>query len=1144
MDTNDQAEFKSFIHDFLDDSFDESADDHYLTSFRVFGNDQSTYARQESEQHLFLLEKSHYLHFYFSYNKQHDAKPHHLTLQRVMTSESVTAEIAFPEGRDYECYTSIDTSKLYTEENPLDKQQVDELQVKISDAEGNTLEECNSYWMLGGGALDHVELTNICLLRSEDSEEAFSDVDQSLTYIQFRREDLAQIFVASLFEPRTQLPTEFFRVNVALYDDMGRLLQFENREASYAENEGCDYQFLTVSLGSFSDYHWEQGSYRIEVSWCREVMASLMFTVAEKDLLGDFDINAIQPKVDRGSRKIVQGVKNAQEKLDAMIGMKKIKERIASLRQMSRLKQQRQRVGLPTQEIPLHALFIGNAGTGKSTIVELIGQLYHEMGLLSKGHVVYEERRTLIGRYYDSELRETERALRNAQGGILFIDHAPTLNVKDDPKDPGHKVLESLLIAMEDRDKRDWMLVLAGYPNEMDKMLNSNPGLRSCFNETFYFEDFKVDELMQIADLHCRQNKYLMTEEARLNLESLVTRDYNTRDESFGNGRYIKQLLEQKIIPHMGLRLLNVETPTIAQLQTITEEDIPSLRRSESSRGLEQLREMVGLTSLKTSIESHLDFVKMTNLRMQQGIHTSMPPLHMVFMGNPGTGKTTVAGYMGEIYASFGILSHGEVIHVEKSDLVGDHIGETEAKVRAVLSRARGNVLFIDEAYQLWSAKDDHDFGRIVVESLLTTLSNEYVDMIVILAGYTHEMDRLLEMNPGLKSRFPYVFHFEDYTADELLKIGKYSVRRQGFAMTEEAEKLLRAIILKQTRQKTSSFGNARFVKRLLTTQILPRMASRLAQQCTSVPSLQELTTIIGEDMPITKEEASRIENRSFDEALLSEALEELDAMVGLRQVKCALHNFIDIMRHLSQDGNFTPDASVMQWNFMGNTGTGKSTVARIMAKIFRGMGLLQQGNMVEVKGEEIFNVPEYRCDQVLTDAMTKAKQGVLFIDGDAPIFKNTFSDGLTGEQLRFKLQNLMQKEGSCGAMIMAQCELPQKPIVQSLAKCGVYDFDQTLLFEDYTSEELFQILESCIERHQAKFDEVASAKMRKFIDNLSQNRALGFANARTMKLLSKSILGIMLLRQSREKDAGERVIKGSDVESFEWAKPFRKIGF
>ena len=202
---------------------------------------------------------------------------------------------------------------------------------------------------------------------------------------------------------------------------------------------------------------------------------------------------------------------------------------------------------------------------------------------------------------------------------------------------------------------------------------------------------------------------------------------------------------------------------------------------------------------------------------------------HVIFTGNPGTGKTTVARLLGRIYRALGLLSKGEVISTERRELVGEYIGQTEEKMNAILRRARGNVLFIDEAYSLCTDSDDRrDYGRHVVESLLSVLTEPHPDMVVVLAGYDDEMERLMQSNPGLKSRFPYKFHFDDYTADELMQIAGLTLERGGYRLTPEARELLRDTVENALAHKDRSFANARWVNRFVTSGILPAMARRV----------------------------------------------------------------------------------------------------------------------------------------------------------------------------------------------------------------------------------------------------------------------------------------------------------------------------
>lgn len=959
-------------------------------------------------------------------------------------------------------------------------------------------------------------------------------------YVEFKEDAFLQINAHCYFNSRVKLSHIINELCFCLYDQNGKLIIRNN--ASTYEIESEKVQIAFYSFNPVKGVRWDVGRYKVEFRVFDRPVMIASFNVGTHNLEGEADVAQIVSMLKDNALRDNTSEK-AMDRLDQLIGLKTVKEKIHSISRLSMLSQLRKDMGLPTTNAPLHACFIGSPGTGKTTVAKIIGEIYKDLGLLSQGHVVKLERRNLVGRYYDSELRATEQAIQSAQGGVLFIDEAYNLYVPDDPRDPGKRVLESLLTALSDEKRRDWMLVLAGYPDEIGVMMKANPGLESRINERFFFDDYNLDELMQIADLYCKRNKYKMSAEVRKHLYSIVARDYGSRDKDFGNARYINNLMEKTIIPKMAHRISYINNPTKVQLQTIEIEDVPSLRKEGTeSRGMVGLNQMVGLSNLKHNLYQHLNVVRLANMRMKQGLHTQMPPLHMIFTGNPGTGKTTVADFLGEIFASMGLLSRGDVVRVEKKDLVGSHIGETEQKMKSILNRAKGNILFIDEAYQLYSKEGENDYGKIVIESLLTTLSNDKIDMIVILAGYPKEMELLLKMNDGLPSRFPYKFHFEDYSVEELHKIVLRYAADNNYSFTKKAEVLMKAIIKREVLRKRSSFGNARFVIRLFSTEVLSRMATRLST-IENVPTKRQLKTIIAEDIPITKEEVSRIERGCFDEKAIDEALKKLDNLVGQVSVKRAIHNFVDIARYLNSKEETFVGKGLLKWNFVGNTGTGKSVVAKILAEILKAMNLLDKGNIVEVRGEQIFNVSEYQCDQVLSQAMKLSQHGLLFIDGDAPEFRNMHEYRLTSEQLRIKLTSLVAEIGGQGALVIAECNSPRQTIANSLAINGIYDFDHTFFFDDYTSDELYQILCQLLNKRKIKFTREAEFKIREYIDLLCSNRSLSFANARTMKHLARTIYEQVILRASRDKSSPHNRVLLEDVAGYNWQQP-RKIGF
>ena len=926
---------------------------------------------------------------------------------------------------------------------------------------------------------------------------------------------------------------------VLLYSDTGRILS--HRKLAAADRPEEPDGLIRLSLQTVwepgEDWTWKKGKYLVEVRFHHLILHIASFTVADKDVEGVlYEWEVSLKKSD------------PFEELQHMVGLKGVKEQMERYRARVCLALNRKNKGLDTPLPSLHAAFMGSPGTGKTTVARLYGQMLKELGLLSKGHVVCEKRSTLLGQNYSSEQEKTLAALEKARGGVLFIDEAYLLYKPEDPKDPGKNVLETLLTEMGNGNDTDWALLLAGYTEEMNGLFTQNPGFDSRIprQNRYVFEDYTVDELMQIADSYCEQNRYFLSPGARKALRNKVQRDYHLRDKSFGNGRYIKSLLTDDVLQSMSVRLRSIKEPSLIQLMTITQEDIPSLRVKDYTRPMKKLQSMVGLSQLKQNIERHLQMVRMQMLRNEQGIPSELPPLHMAFVGNPGTGKTTVADLIGEVYASLGILSVGHVVRVERKDLVGSRVGETEQKTAEVLKRAKGNVLFIDEAYTLYDESNPADFGRRAIESLLTVLARDHIDMLVVLAGYPEEMKALFRMNQGLASRIPYVFHFEDYTADELLEIARGVADRMHYHFTPAALASLRMLIeSKMKAHGGTDWGNARFVTRLISNIVIPRMGERLLKLSPErLADKQTLLTIRKCDIPQPDNEAADVAEE-FDEAAIEHALKRLDGMVGLNQVKQNVYNLVKVARHLRQTGRSYADCCSLRWNFVGHTGTGKSTVAGIIGDLLKAMHILEEGHLVEVKVEEFYNASEHKADEILKSAMIRSRQGLLFIDGDASVFARPDSR-FNGEELRFKLSALMADLPGTYALVIAEHDSRTHRLTQSLRSTGLSDFNHTYYFEDYTPEELFQILGQCLTRKRLSLSAEAAAHLSAYLHKLCARRELGYANARTMKLIADSIAEICWQRAGAKKTPESRCVLLEDVQGFVWkdfpAEP--RIGF
>lgn len=266
--------------------------------------------------------------------------------------------------------------------------------------------------------------------------------------------------------------------------------------------------------------------------------------------------------------------------------------------------------------------------------------------------------------------------------------------------------------------------------------------------------------------------------------------------------------------------------------------------------GMEGIREMIGLEGIKKELEKTVCYMKLMDARYRAGLPCEGKLMHMVMAGSPGTGKTTVARLMGSVFKEMGFLSKGHLVEANRESLTDCIIGGTEKKTRRMLDMAKGGVLFIDEAHSLKSDEtDDRDFGQRVIDTLMTELSNPDGDTLVILAGYSKEMDRLLRCNPGLASRFPVRFEFPDYTPDELMQIARLFFNQNKYTIGVGVEERMMDVFRQAVTQK--NFGNGRFVKTFIQNSILPMMAERLMVQIEQGGYDESvLTEILVQDVP------------------------------------------------------------------------------------------------------------------------------------------------------------------------------------------------------------------------------------------------------------------------------------------------------
>ena len=379
------------------------------------------------------------------------------------------------------------------------------------------------------------------------------------------------------------------------------------------------------------------------------------------------------------------------------------------------------------------------------------------------------------------------------------------------------------------------LLWLCGTRQEITTLLEQFPSMKHFFtNESWIIQEpYTAFELIQtffslLEKEHLEPSKEVMDQVSKTIIKRMG-------QETFTEWSLcdIRRMIAEDIRPRYVRRA--IEMMGKEEIPLLELEDIDTSLLAPSSDTFEhclsELKEMVGLDEVKQGIITMANNTRFYTKRRRQGLHNSCnEAYHCIFTGNPGTGKTTVARQLGRLYHSLGLLSRGEVIAVDRTRLVGRYIGETEENMKAVLEEARGNVLFIDEAYNLYDGSGDRkDFGARVLDSLLTVLSQPNPDMLIVFAGYEKEMDAMLNTNPGLTGRFPYKYRFADYNADQLMEIAFRLLRRDDYILSDEATSLLRDSVIQTLSQRTPNFGNARWMEQYIRNGIIPAMADRLA---------------------------------------------------------------------------------------------------------------------------------------------------------------------------------------------------------------------------------------------------------------------------------------------------------------------------
>ena len=794
--------------------------------------------------------------------------------------------------------------------------------------------------------------------------------------------------------------------------------------------------------------------------------------------------------------------------LDAYIGMSEVKQAVREIAYSVQNSLQRAERGLGEQEkMAMHIVLTGNPGTGKTTIARKLGEILSSIGYLDSGHVVEVDRSQMVSPYQGETPKVVNRLCDKAMGGILFVDEAYTLapvSQAGDRDNQGAQALETLMKRMED-DRDKFVVIAAGYRTEMENLFRINPGMHSRFNYFLNIDDYNPDELFQIMLVFAKEKKYIFSQEAETLARKMIKELYDTRDKDFANGRTMRSLFDQ-ICKKQAKRLQgkDLSSMTNEELMTIVEEDIPyeAPKVVDVSDCLKKLEGLVGLTGVKKEIENLASFL---TLQVKRGETNTFQGKHYVFTGNPGTGKTTVARIMADVFKTLGIVSRGQLVEADRSKLVAGYSGQTAIKTNQLIDTALGGVLFIDEAYTLKS-NDQDSFGAEAIDTLLKRLEDDRGKFVCIVAGYTEQMHDFIDTNPGLKSRFTQTIHFDDYTPDELTQIFLNLAAAKKFTVDEATEGAIHRQFEQLYLRRDKNFGNAREARRIFD-EAVEKQSQRLVSMMNSPEFREEdMFKLTADDLPMAANEAARP---------LDEVLNELDEFIGMRSVKNAIRRLAVqsmFMKQRAAMGAGNVQQISMNFILTGNPGTGKTSIARKMGEVLQSMEILPTSRVVEASRATLVGKYMGETPKIVNNMCDKAMGGILFID---EAYTLSDQNDQYGKEAVDTLMKRMEDDRGKFVVIAAGYKDKMEEFLEMNAGLASR-FTHKLHIDDYNEDELLAIYKKMAQKEQYTLAPAAEFKVLNVIYKMVMAKNESFGNAREMRNLLDETIQQLSLRVSQ----------------------------
>ena len=799
-------------------------------------------------------------------------------------------------------------------------------------------------------------------------------------------------------------------------------------------------------------------------------------------------------------------IKSIELLFEQVIGMQKVKEELQSFYDVLQYQNQLRTLGVGEDILIKNFIISGERGSGKTLVAGLLASMLEMFGLIDSDAIMEVNARDVIEAFSKDGNKGLIELFSELKDMVVVIDHIDRL-FDDNENKMNHIGLTEGMVELMKARKDSLVFVMSGKKTAMDRFMNED--MKNLIYSRLDIPGYTTDELLEIACILAERKGFIVNNNAHRTLMKRIQIDRCSGE--FANAISLESILQIAIKRKAERQRENEYDENASNLLQFEAEDF----EVEDSVGeniedlIHKLDGLTGLSSVKKEVRSKIESIIVQQNAMEIGAKRSenFGTLHMLFKGGPGTGKTTVARIIGKIYQKLGVLPKGNIfIECSRKDLVGEYQGHTAKKTHDKVIEALGGVLFIDEAYSLVSGQGD-TFGIEALTTLVADIENYKDSIMVILAGYSEEIDQLIAQNPGLASRFPNEIIFEDYTIDEMTSIFSYIVRENGMVLDRNTSKVVHRLIKEKTGKR--NFGNARGVRNLV-----ELAKSSMDRRLVQMKSEGEILSRNDYDIMKVEDIESVIVQKSAQVKTLEELMEELNNMTGLSSVKRKVREMVALIKRnqLSEELNYKINNNFgsLHLVFLGNAGTGKTTVARLIGQLYEKLGVLKNGDIfVECSRTELIGQYQGQTTKRVEDKVKEAGGGILFIDEAYDLCHGNHDD--YGREIVSTLLKAIEDKRDHLMVIMAGYKDKMEKFfstnqgLKSRMSTEVY-------FEDYTVEELTQIFYDMAHSNSL----IVEPGLEEFIQQKiadSLQRQSDFGNARGIRNIYENVLRKQALR-------------------------------